>query len=429
MSQNKISPVIAVLICINTMIGAGLFINPPVLTQFVGPFGFIGYMVAGLLMFPVILSIGTLAKLHPVSGGLYVYSKSYIGRWAGFLSGWGYFVGKTVSAALLMHKFNIFFQAQFSFLNQFSTLMLDYVFLAVLIIFNICGASVGGRVQYIFTTLKAVPILFVFVMGFISFDTSLWHVGQDCSISNFFLIIPLCVFAMTGFEVICAVGHLIENAKKNIKNVILTAFLIVVAVDALFQFLIYGALGNALVGSGTLPILALAQKAIPSIEILGRIFNGSVYAAILGACFSILTTNCWNLYTLASNDHIPFKSFFMRQSSKQIPWIALIFEGGLGCLVLSICNEQVALINLSIFAQLVAIFLSMISANRAVCAVGDADLNRFVPMIGICTSFYILSVAMINIIKSGVSIPFLAIFLFGVVLALGKSFIAKQRVV
>jgi APA family basic amino acid/polyamine antiporter len=408
------------------MIAAGLFINPSSLTQLVGPLGFIGYMIAGLLMFPVILSVGTLAKLHPVSGGLYVYSKSYIGQWAGFLSGWGYFVGKTVSAALLMHKFNVFFQTQFSVLDQFSTLTLDYTFLSLLIIFNICGANVGGRIQYVFTALKAIPILFVFVMGFVSFDTSLWQLDQG-NVSNIFLIIPLCVFAMTGFEIICSVGHMIENAKKNIKSVILTAFLIVITVDTLFQFLIYGALGSSLAGSNTLPILALAQKSIPSLEILGRIFNGSVYAAILGACFSILTTNCWNLHTLAVNDHIPFKTILTRLSYRQIPWVALVIEGLLGCLVLTICNEQTTLINLSMFAQLVAIFLSMIAASKAVRVASDAGLNKFIPIVGICTSFYILGAALINIVKSGVSFPFLAIFLFGIILALAKYFLNQRK--
>ena len=72
-----IRPLVAVLICINSIIGAGLFINPRPLTQFAGPYGFLVYMLGALLLTPLVLSVAELAKLHPVAGGLYVYSKTH----------------------------------------------------------------------------------------------------------------------------------------------------------------------------------------------------------------------------------------------------------------------------------------------------------------------------------------------------------------
>lgn len=425
MSKNRISPLIGVLICINTMIGAGLFINSKQIVPIAGAYSFLGYVFAGLLMLPIILSIATLAKLHPVSGGLYVFSKSYISDWAGFLSGWGYFIGKTTSVALLMHKFNTFFQAQFSVLSNVPTIAMDYCFIFLLILLNLAGASVGGRVQYVFTTLKALPILFVFGVGFYSFDPLVWSFGAS-DFSSIFLIVPLCVFPTTGFEIICSVGHLVEDPARNIKKVILTAFFIVVSINTIFQFLIYGSLGSML-GGVEVPILGLAQKALPSLEILGRVLNGFVYAAILGACFSILTTNCWNLYTLADNNHIPFKRFFTKISSKNVPWVAILSEGFLSCLVLTVSNDQTALTSLSVFAQLIAIFLSMFAAYKAVGVVATAGLYRFIPVLGLGTSLYILTMAIFNICKSGVSFSFLAIFLIGIFLAIFKK-VSQKRI-
>ena len=417
-NKNMISPVVGVLICINTMIGAGLFINAATLAQKAGPWGFVGYIVSALLMLPLILSISTLAKLHPVSGGLYVFSKSHIGNWAGFLSGWSYFLGKTAAAGLLMHKFVQFFQVQFSFLNQFPALVLDYFVLFFLISIHILGARIGGKLQYLFVSLKMLPIIFVFTFGFITFDSSFYQFGVT-DFSSLFLIIPVCVFASIGFEIICSVGHLIIDSSKNIKRVILTAFGIVVGVNTIFQGIIFGALGNAVVEAG-IPILPLAQKAIPTYEFIGRILNGSVYAAILGACFSIFTANCWNLFTLAENNHLPFKRFLTKLSSKQIPWVALIVEGFVAAVILAITSAQLPLMNVAVFSQLIAMLLSAVAAFYAAKSVANFGLNRWVPLLGISTASYILFVSLFNIVKFGISFSFLSIFLIGIAAAVIK---------
>lgn len=423
-SKGMITPFVGVLICINTMIGAGLFINPNPLTRIAGPYGFLGYFFGALLMLPLILSIGTLAKLHPVSGGFYAYSKSYIGEWAGFLSSWSYFLGKTTTVAVLIHKFVQFFQVYIPFLNNFSTVVLDYFLIFFLIGLNLVGAHVGGRVQYVFSTLKLIPIFFVFVLGFLNFNVSFFKF-EEASFVNVFFVIPVCIFALVGFEIICAVGHMIQDPERNIRRVILIAFIFVACVNMLFQLLVFGTLGQFLV-SVNVPILAFAQKVIPTFEILGRILNGAVYAAILGACFSILTANCWNLYKLAKNDHFPFKDFFIRVSAKNVPWVTLILEGLIACLILAITSDQVPLQNVSVFSQLVAMMLNAVAAYYAVKLVDGTKLNGWIPLFGICTASYILIIALFNIVKSGVSFSFLSIFLVGILAAILKTAVSKR---
>lgn len=422
-NKNMISPVVGVLICMNTMIGAGLFINASTLAEKAGAWGFVGYIVSAFLMLPLILSISTLAKLHPVSGGLYVFSRDHIGNWAGFLSGWSYFLGKTAAAGLLMHKFVQFFQGQFIYLNQFSALTLDYFVLFFLLSVHILGARIGGKLQYLFVCMKMLPIVFVFIFGVTSFDLSFYQLDLT-GFSSLFLIIPVCVFASIGFEIICSVGHLITDSSKNIKRVILTAFGIVVCINVLFQAVIFGALGSALLNVGV-PVLPLAQKAMPAYEIIGRILNGAVYAAILGACFSIFTANCWNLFTLAENNHLPFKRFFTRISAKQIPWAALIVEGGIAVIILAITSVQIPLMNVAVFSQLIAMLLSCIAAFIAAKTVPNFGLSRWVPLLGICTASYILFVSLFNIIKFGISFSFLIIFLIGVAAAVSKWAVNK----
>jgi APA family basic amino acid/polyamine antiporter len=422
MSSGKasISPIVGVLICLNTMIGAGLFINPKLLVLGAGKWGFAGYAISGLLILPLVLCVSTLAKLHPVSGGLYVFSRQHIGRWAGFLSGWSYFLGKAVVAGLLMHKFVQFFQSQFICLNGIPTLGLDYLVLISLIVVHILGASIGGKIQYLFVCLKMIPVFFVFVLGFTSFDLSFYQLDTT-SFYNLFTIIPICVFAFTGFEIICSVGHMVEDPTKNIKRVILIAFGIVTCVNILFQFLIFGALGNSL-ADANVPILLLANKSIPAYIFIGKLLNGFVYAAILGGCFSIITANCWNLFTLAENNHIPFKKLFTKVSAGHVPWVALIVEGLIVAIAIAITKgDQAPLQTLAVFSQLIALILSAFAAYFAAKRVKDFGLARWIPLLGICTAFYILSISTFNIIKYGISGSFLAIFSVGILAAITKK--------
>jgi amino acid transporter len=257
-----------------------------------------------------------------------------------------------------------------------------------------------------------IPVIFVFIFGFITFDSSFYQFDIS-DFSSLFLIIPICVFATVGFEIICSVGHLITNSSKNIKRVIITAFGIAVGINTVFQFIVFGALGRSVPVAG-IPILTLTQKAIPTYEIIGRVLNGSIYAAILGACFSIFTANCWNLFTLAENNHLPFKRFLIKLSAKQIPWIALIVEGFITAIVLAITSDQVPLMNVAVFSQIVAMLLSAVAAFYAAKSSVDFGLSRWVPVLGICTASYILSVSLFNIVKFGISFSFLSIFLIGI---------------
>lgn len=423
MSQSmQISPTKAILICINTMIGAGLFINPKPLTIMAGPFGFLGYMIGAAILFPLILCIAELARLHPVAGGLYVYSKKYLGSWAGFISAWGYFVGKTASATLLMHKFIQFFQARIDFLQSTPTLLIDFCMIFLVVGLNSAGVSVGGRVQYVFTLLKAIPIFFVFGAGCAYFDMTLFY--QELVVSNVFETLSIAVFPLLGFEVICAIGNMIKDPERNIKKVILTSFLIVACVDTLFQLVIYGILGQALTTINE-PILIAGLKVLSAYPSIASILNGAVFAAIIGACFSILTSNCWNLHTIARHGHLPAQALLTRVNKYNVPWVSLLCQAILGCTLLWITSEQLPLQKMSVFAQILSYLASALAAWYAVRAGATQRIASFIPLLGIAGSCFIMSICLRQLIASGISAPFLVVFLFGVVIALYKSWFGR----
>ncbi len=414
----KITPLIAMLICINSMIGSGLFLNPMALTQIAGPLGFMGYVFSSLIFIPIILSIATLAKLHPVAGGLYVYSRTYVGQGAGFLGGWSYFIGKTTTVMFIVHNIVKFFQSSSPFLAGFSTLTLDYMLIFFFILINILGVQVGGRIQYLFTMLKATPLIFTFAIGSLTFDASFYAINAQ-HVTSSLLAISTAAFGLLSFEIICSIGHLIENPEKNIKRVIIAAFLIVTSINIIFQLILFGAMGPVLANLNA-PILTLGLKAFPHMPWIANIINGSVFAAMTAGFFSILTSNCWNLHTLATNNHLPFAGYLTRLSKTNVPWVSLMAEGFLGCLIITMSSNQIALVNMSVFAQTISLLLSIIAAYFAATTLVDKKLSRIIPLLGIASCGFIIVLSFMRILQSGVSFPFLSIFLIGGIAAIAK---------
>ena len=136
-SKHKMSLLSAILININIIAGAGLFLNIRVLTKLASAWGFLGYAAGTIILLPFVYSIGKLAQLHPVSGGLYAYPREYLSPFIGFTSAWSYFVGKSVSAAFLSFAFAQFLHAHIPFLSNYSPLTIACTVIFLLIAFNI----------------------------------------------------------------------------------------------------------------------------------------------------------------------------------------------------------------------------------------------------------------------------------------------------
>ncbi|MFA5306423.1 MAG: APC family permease [Candidatus Babeliales bacterium] len=419
MITRNITPTKAILICLNSMIGAGLFISVRPLTEIAGALGFVSYIIAALILLPLILCIAELASLHPVAGGLYVYSNTYLGPWYGFLSGWGYFVGKTVSATVLMHKFVEFFYIRIPAMQYAPQLLIDAAMLFFIVGINSMGVSIGGRVQYVFTTLKAIPILFSIGASFYLFNPNNFKDIHD--VTNILQTIPIALFPLLGFEVICAITNMIEDARNTIKRIILSAFSIVAIINICFLVASFGILGQQFKSINE-PVLAIGLRALGSYPLIAQLINGAVFASIIGACFSLLTSNCWNLHTIARHGQLPGTSFLTKVNRFNVPWVSFLVEVIIGCLILLITVEQIPLQNMAVFAQVIAYLLSSLAAWYAVRTGATKRIAWWLPLLALAGCCVVLGICLHRIIALGISLPFLLILVAGVVLAVGKKF-------
>jgi amino acid transporter len=420
MQKNKISLFTATLICINAVLGGGIFVNPTPLTQYAGSWGFAGYLLAGIILLPLIITLSELARLHPVSGGLYVYSKEYLGSGLGFLSGWSYFLARTCSPALLIHFFVIFSQSTFPALQAYPTLLLDYTLITFFIAINILGVHIGGPLQILISILKMIPIGFIIFVSF-WLAPPLQASPDTFNITTVTNIIPIALYALIGFEIICSVGGMVQNPKKNIRRALLISFGIVVSIATLFQFSIFRVLQHDLAHIKA-PVLGYAQAIFPLNPMFAIILNTLAFISVVFGGFSLLAGNCWNLATLAKNGHFPFAKTLTKVNKHQAPWVSLLIEGAISCLVLAITKQQVPLQNVIVFALFISYTLSSIALLKAIHT-GDVIISKMIPLCSIILCLFIVGLTFKNLLTYGISLPFIIIFLAGCSL----SYIKKKK--
>ena len=108
----------AILINLNIIISTGIFINMAMLPQKLGFISAFIYPLMGLIMLPLIATIGSLLNKYP-SGGFYAFAKD-MSPFLGFISCWSFFFAKLASSALMLFFSITFFQQLFPALQILS---------------------------------------------------------------------------------------------------------------------------------------------------------------------------------------------------------------------------------------------------------------------------------------------------------------------
>lgn len=413
MAQHKeISFGYALMIGVNTIVGAGFLVNIYPLMKTAGMFGFLGYWCALAAFLPVIIVIAQFAQERPVSGGIYHYPREFLSPAFGFLSGWSYFLGKSASVALLTHALISFLITQQTLPSTFSALTYDAICIIFLGVLNAVGVSVAGRIQWLFTTLKAIPFIAV-IIGGIYFLTT-WGFPTNIPMPHDFslqALLPLALFAFSGFEGICAIGHLIENPKKNAFRVIMTTGFVVLALYTLLQLSITLVL-SGVCSSNSSPLLQFTDLAFGS-KAVGVAIVNCAYISVLSGIFGNLANNSWNFHALAKDGFFPFAQTLTRINKHAVPWFALIVKIIIILFFLFLTQQQIPLQNIAVAGVTLSYLLNLLAALKGRLDNKIDQVHPLISFIGIVFCLGIIGFCLSNISKHGLSLPFVALFLAG----------------
>lgn len=316
----------AFLITINIMFGAGAFINIAQLAQISGPISILAYPIVGLMLLPLIFTFSKLLAFHP--GATFYEIGSYINPFIGFLTTWGYFVGKLAAAALGVHVFTTSCSLFFPIISPY-TLLINSTIISCFGLLTLFSLKTGLPMQILFLLLKMIPLLVGILSGLCLIQTpnfSTYMASWETLPATF----PLVLFAFAGFEASCSLGKQIPDSKKNAPRIIFFSFLFTLALVTILQIIFVGALGAQLgrVADFREPFAILLDTIFGKNPTLASALFGATIAGIassaLGSSYSILSSNVWNMQTIASHNLIPGSKLFKKINSFHAPTWATI---------------------------------------------------------------------------------------------------------
>ncbi len=423
---HKLSLPAAIMINVNIMLGTGIFINTTALATRAGGLGFLGYLIVGALMLPLILSISHLLRLHP-GGGFYTFAQKEISPLAGFLSSWTFFVAKLASATLIIHTSVLLMQTIIPTLALINPLILDTAILMLFTTLNMRNIRTGSTVQAVFITLKTIPICFAILVGLWLFN------GANLSSTHLLWsgipsMMPLVLYACIGFEAAVSLSSRIQDPEKNAPRVIFISYGIVVAILALYQFAFYGALGTML---GADPnylfafpsLLAAAGLSAATWE---TFLHLAIASSALGGAYGILFSNSWNLYALAEHKHLIGSSAFAQMNKQDIPWLCVVTEFVLCLIYLAVTGgERILLQQISGLGVVFAYFMCVVALIRAKQNNPNLNVSWAVPILGLGSAILLMGMCIRGLLIS--SSYALMAFLLLLVTGATMYFITAQK--
>jgi basic amino acid/polyamine antiporter, APA family len=273
---------------LNSIIGGGIFGLPSLLAARLGALSPLACLGAGAGVFLIAGCIAEVSSRYEETGGLYLYARDALGRFAGLLVAWLTWLTRIAAPAGVA---NLFCTYLAQFFPPVGTRKGELLVLAVLLghlaFLNYIGVKTGKNVSNFATAVKVSFLLFFVFAGLLVLllrpEVRIPLSVPVLSAKSWFDAILLLVFAFGGFEGALFVGGESTNPKRDTPIALLIALAAVAVIYTGVQFVTVATLPNA--ASSTRPISDAAQ------HILGPAGATAMALAALVSAYGYLSAN------------------------------------------------------------------------------------------------------------------------------------------
>ncbi|HEV7243014.1 MAG TPA: APC family permease [Thermoanaerobaculia bacterium] len=277
-----------VAMCINAVVGSGVFLLPHQSFKLLGPFSLWAPLLFAIPVFILALCFAEAASHFTEPGGSYLYAKTAFGDFIGFETGFMNWIARVTSLASLSNGFVVALALLAPGLNE-GWPRAAVITASVLILFAIhfLGVKYGAASIYVFTLGKLVPLVGFIILALIVWKTN--PLPQSFTIPTGDVkwgeAALFMLFAYAGFENLGVPAGEYKNPRKDLPWALLVGILIIATLYALVQL---GAMS-------ALPDLSKTETPIASAaaEIIGPI--GAIIVT-LGALMSMAGTNSGTMF-------------------------------------------------------------------------------------------------------------------------------------
>jgi amino acid transporter, AAT family len=360
--QRRLTSRLITFMALGMAIGTGLFLGSANSIQMAGPSVIFAYLFGGLMIFIIMRALGEMAVNDPVAGSFSSYAHRYLGPFAGYLTGWNYWllmvgVGMAESTGV-----GIYMKEWFPELPQWIWVFGSVVMIGTL---NLMAVRVYGEMEFWFTMIKVVTVVLMILGGMcmIWFGwgnsdhpigwSNLWSHGGwfPHGFEGMVLALPIVVFAFGGIETIGMAAGEAADPARNIPravNSVLWRILIfyvgaLIVIMAIYPWNQLGTQGSPFVT--TFAKLGIQQAA--------GIINFVVITAALSGFNSTTFSGSRMLYSLSHKGQAP--AFLGKVSEQGVPTRSVL--ACMACLVVGV------LLNYLVPGRIFAMMMSILSFN------------------------------------------------------------------
>ena len=294
------------MVAVGGSIGTGLLLGSAAAIQVAGPAVILTFLFAAFVTWTVALALGELAPLHPAAGSFQLYGDLYLGEWAGFLSGAGYWAAIAISIGTEMVASATYMAFWFPHVPA-----IVWVAVASLLLLGVNVLSVGryGRFEYWFAMIKVVVIIAFVVAGaglMIGGRTAPQYTAHGGLFPNgvvaTLLAVPFALYTFSGVEFVAVTSGEARSTAEIARATRLTFVILTV---------VY--LGAIVVLTGVMPWNHAAVAESPFVTVFrtinlpgaAHVMNFVVLTAALSGANAALYSASRTLFALARNGWAP----------------------------------------------------------------------------------------------------------------------------
>ncbi|MFJ5438916.1 amino acid permease [Pectobacterium brasiliense] len=430
------------LIALGGAVGTGLFLGIAQTIKMAGPSVLLGYAIGGLIAFLIMRQLGEMVVEEPVAGSFSHFAYKYWGDFAGFASGWNYWVLYVLVAMAELSAVGIYVQYWWP---DIPTWVSAAVFFLLINAINLANVKVYGEMEFWFAIIKVVAIIGMIVFGgwlLLSGTggpeatvTNLWAQGGFFPNGVLGLVMAMAVimFSFGGLELVGITAAEADDPEKSIPRA---------TNQVIYRILIFyiGSLAILLslypwgkVVEGGSPFVMIFHEL--NSNVVATVLNIVVLTAALSVYNSCVYCNSRMLFGLAKQGNGP--KVLKTVDARGVPVVAI----GISALATALCVLINYLIPGKAFELLMALVVSALVINWAMISLAHLKFRAQKDKEGTVTKFkallyplgnyicllFLAGILVIMFLTPGIQISVMLIPVWLVILAVGYLIKKKNQ--
>ncbi|MGC6388258.1 aromatic amino acid transporter AroP [Ewingella sp. S1.OA.A_B6] len=376
------------LIALGGAVGTGLFLGSASVIQSAGPGIILGYAIAGFIAFLIMRQLGEMVVAEPVAGSFSHFAYKYWGGFAGFASGWNYWVLYVLVAMAELTAVGKYIQFWYPEIPTWASAAVFFVLINAI---NLTNVKVFGEMEFWFAIIKVVAVVAMILFGgwLLFSDTAgpqatvrnLWEQGGFLphGMTGLVMMMAIIMFSFGGLELVGITAAEADNPEVSIPKA---------TNQVIYRILIFyvGSLAVLLslmpwtrVGADTSPFVLIFHELGDAL--VANALNVVILTAALSVYNSCVYCNSRMLFGLAQQGNAP--KALMKVDKRGVPVTSILVSAA----TTALCVLINYLMPSEAFGLLMALVVSALVINWAMISLAHIKFRQAMRRAGVETKF------------------------------------------